>query len=69
MFTLYPLLTGLNRAHHGEMLREATRLTEAGKLTPNLDPRRFDLRSAELAYDAITGATARGKIVVDVAVA
>jgi NADPH2:quinone reductase len=49
------------------MLREATRLIEAGKLTPNLDPRRFDLRSAESAYDAITNATARGKIVVDVA--
>lgn len=67
VFTLYPLLTGMHRAHHGAMLREATRLVEAGKLTPNLDPRRFDLRSAELAYDAITNATARGKIVVDVA--
>jgi NADPH:quinone reductase-like Zn-dependent oxidoreductase len=49
------------------MLREATRLIEASKLTPNLDPRRFDLPSAELAYEAITNATARGKIVVDVA--
>lgn len=67
VFTLYPLLTGKHRAHHGEMLREATRLTEAGKLSPNLDPRRFDLGSAELAYDAITNATARGKIVVDIA--
>jgi NADPH:quinone reductase len=67
VFTLYPLLTGKHRTHHGEMLREATRLAEAGKLTPNLDPRRFDLGSAELAYEAITNATARGKIVVDVA--
>ncbi len=47
--------------------REATRLAEAGKLMPNLDPRRFDLGSAELAYDAITNGAARGKIVVDVA--
>lgn len=67
VFTLYPLLTGKHRAHHGAMLREATRLVEAGKLRPNLDSRRFDLHSAELAYDAITGGTARGKIVVDVA--
>lgn len=67
VFTLYPLLTGTHRAHHGAMLREATQMIEAGKLTPNLDPRRFDLQSAELAYDAITNATARGKIVVDVA--
>jgi NADPH2:quinone reductase len=67
VFTLYPLLTGQDRAHHAEMLREATRLAEAGKLTSNLDPRRFDLGSAELAYDALTNGTARGKIVVDVA--
>lgn len=67
IFTLYPLLTGQHRAHDGAMLREATWLVEAGKLMPNLDPRRFDLRSAESAYEAISTATARGKIVVDVA--
>jgi NADPH2:quinone reductase len=67
LFTLYPLLTGEYRAHHGAMLREATRLVEMGKLTPNLDSRRFDLHSAESAYDAITSGTAREKIVVDVA--
>lgn len=66
VFTLHPLLTGKNRAHHGEMLREATRLAEAGKLSPRLDPRRFDLRAAELAYDAMTSGAAQGKIVVDV---
>jgi NADPH2:quinone reductase len=66
VFTLYPLLSGKHRAHHGEMLREATRLAEEGKLAPLLDPRRFDLQSAELAYDAITSGAARGKIVVDV---
>lgn len=68
VFTLYPLLSGLYRAHHGEMLAVATRLAEAGQLTPLLDPRRFDLHSAGRAYDAITDRTARGKIVVDVAV-
>jgi NADPH:quinone reductase len=66
VFTLYPLLSGEHRAHHGAMLREATRLAEAGKLQPRLDARRFDLASAELAYDAITSGTARGKIVVEV---
>jgi NADPH2:quinone reductase len=66
VFTLHPLLTGQHRAHHGEMLAEATRLAEQGKLTPYLDPRRFDLASAERAYDAITERTARGKIVVEV---
>lgn len=66
VFTLYPLLTGEHRAHHGAMLRKATRLVEVGKLMPKLDSRRFDLHSAESAYDAITSGTARGKIVVDV---
>ena len=36
------------------------------KLTPHLDPRRFDLASAERAYDALTERTARGKIVVEI---
>ena len=67
VFTLHPLLTGENRRHHGEILREATRLAEAGKLSPRIDPRRFDLQSAERAYDAMTGGTAQGKVVVDVA--
>jgi NADPH2:quinone reductase len=66
VFTLYPLLSGQHRAHHGDMLREATRLAEAGKLAPRLDPRRFDLQSAESAYEAITSGAARGKIVVDI---
>lgn len=66
VFTLYPLLTGKDRAHHGEMLAEAARLAEQGKLTPRVDPRRFDLDSAERAYDAITERSARGKIVVEI---
>lgn len=67
VFTLYPLLSGLHRARYGAMLREATRLVDAGKLAPRLDPRRFDMASAERAYEAITSGTARGKIVVDIA--
>jgi NADPH2:quinone reductase len=66
VFTLYPLLSGKHRAHHGAMLADATALVQAGKLKPRLDPRRFDLSSAELAYEALTNGTARGKIVVDV---
>jgi NADPH2:quinone reductase len=67
VFTLYPLLSGEYRAHHGEMMREATRLAENGKLAPIVDPRRFDLASAEAAYEALADGSARGKIVVDVA--
>lgn len=67
VFTLYPLLSGLHRAHHGEMLGEATRLAEAGQLAPRVDARRFALAEAERAYEALLDGTAAGKIVVDVA--
>jgi NADPH2:quinone reductase len=66
VFTLHPLLTGQYRSHHGEILREATRLAEARQLTPSIDPRRFDLHSTELAYEALMNGTARGKIVVEI---
>ncbi len=66
VFTLHPLLSGEHRAHHGEILREATRLVEGGRLHPRLDPRRFDLSSAELAYEELTNGTASGKLVVEI---
>ena len=66
VFTLYPLLSGEGREHFGAILREATQLAQDGKLTPLVDPRRFDLSSAELAYEAVSDGTARSKIVVDV---
>jgi NADPH:quinone reductase-like Zn-dependent oxidoreductase len=66
VFTLLPLLTGEGRAHHGEILREATRLVEAGKLQPRLDSRRFNLSNVDEAHAAIESRSAQGKIVVDV---
>jgi NADPH:quinone reductase len=66
VFTLLPILTGEGRAHHGEILREATKLIEAGKIAPRLDPRHFSLEMIEQAHAAIESGTAAGKIVVDV---
>jgi len=66
VFTLLPLLTGEGRAHHGEIMREATRLAEAGQLLPRLDPRRFDLSGVTEAHAAIEDRSAQGKIVVDI---
>ena len=68
VFTLLPLLTGEGRAHHGEILREATSLVEAGNLRPRLDPRRFDLSGVGDAHAAIEDQSAKGKIVVDIEV-
>ncbi|MEV7323172.1 zinc-dependent alcohol dehydrogenase family protein [Streptomyces sp. NPDC093970] len=67
VFTLLPLLTGRGREHHGEIMREAAALAEAGSLTPVLDPRRFGLTDVADAHAAVESGTARGRIVVDVA--
>ena len=66
VFTLLPMLTGSGRAHHGEIMREATRLAESGKVVPKLDPRRFTLATIGDAYRAITAHDADGKLVVDI---
>lgn len=66
VFTLLPLLTGEGRLHHGEILREAARLVEAGKIVPRLDPRQFDLETIGEAYAAVENGTAAGKIVISV---
>jgi NADPH2:quinone reductase len=67
VFTLLPLLTGEGKAHHGDILREATRLVEMGKLLPRLDPRRFDLSSVGHAHELLESRQAQGKVVIDVA--
>lgn len=67
VFTLLPMLTGQGRAHHGEIMREATRLAEAGKVKPLVDPRRFGLDATADAHREIENRSATGKIVVDIA--
>jgi len=66
VFTLLPLLTGEGREHHGRIMGEATRLAEAGKIMPRLDPRHFTLETIGEAYQALTSGTVAGKLVVDV---
>ena len=65
VFTLLPLLTGEGRAHHGEILSEATRMAEAGQLSPSLDPRRFTLDRVGDAYHLITEGKAQGKLSIE----
>ncbi|MGA7936728.1 MAG: zinc-dependent alcohol dehydrogenase family protein [Kovacikia sp.] len=65
VFVLLPLLTGEGRVHHGEILRQATRLAEANQLRPVVDPRRFSLDTALSAHEAVEQGTAVSKIVID----
>jgi NADPH2:quinone reductase len=65
VFVLLPLLTGEGRAHHGEILRQATQLAEANQLRPVVDPRHFTLETALSAHEAVEQGTAFTKIVID----
>lgn len=66
VFTLLPLLTSEGRERHGEILRDAGRLVDAGKLNPRLDPREFRLAEAGEAYEAVTSGATAGKIVISI---
>jgi NADPH:quinone reductase-like Zn-dependent oxidoreductase len=67
VFTLLPLLTGQGRAHHGEILRQAAGLAEAGQLRARLHDKTFALADAAAAHEVLDAGTARGRVVVDVA--
>ena len=66
VFTLLPLLTGLGLEAHGEILRRAAQMVDAGQLAPRMDPRRFRLDSVAEAHAAITSGSRSGRIVVDI---
>jgi NADPH2:quinone reductase len=66
VFTLYPLITGKGRAHHGEIMHEATKLIEAGKLVPSVDPKVFKPDAIEDAYKYLQEGANKGKVVVDI---
>jgi NADPH:quinone reductase-like Zn-dependent oxidoreductase len=64
VFTLLPLLTGRGRAHHGDILRAATQLVDAGKLLPRLAAERYGWDSVMQAHASVERGTT-GKVVVD----
>lgn len=66
VFTLYPLISGNGRTHHGEILTESTKLIEAGKVIPFLDSHHYTLSTTENAYQDIENGKTKGKVVVDV---
>lgn len=64
VFTLLPLLTGVGRAHHGDILARAAELAEAGKLKPLLSEQRFSVGDIASAHALVTSG-ALGKVVVE----
>lgn len=67
VFTLLPLISGAGRAAHGAIMREATRLAEAGMIKIRLDPAVYTLADIGAAHQALIDGTASGKVVISVA--
>jgi NADPH:quinone reductase len=65
VFTLMPLLTGIGRAHHGDILRKAASLIDSGKLRPLVNSRRFSGDTIAEAFECVASG-AEGKVVVDI---
>lgn len=61
-----PLLTGLHKKHHGNILQQATAIIEAGALRPYVDGVEYGLDTIQQAYEALEKKTARGKVVISV---
>lgn len=66
VFTLMPLLSGKERAHHGLIMQHASKLIEAGKIKVQVDARRFAFDEVDAAYDVIDAGGARGKLVIEI---
>lgn len=65
VFTLLPLITGQDRAHHGEILTQAATLAEAGKLKPLLNNQTFTTANIAAAH-ALVEAGSLGKVVINI---
>jgi len=64
VFTLLPLLTGIKRAHHGDILQAAAQLAEQSQLKPLLAERHFGRGDIADAYEAVAKGS-KGKVVVE----
>ena len=60
---LVPLLHGVGRERHGEMLEQAASMVESGHLRPLLDARQFTFEQVADAHALVESGTAIGKVV------
>lgn len=67
VFMLLTQITGQGRERHGEILAQAAKLAEAGKLVPLIDEHRFALEDIAAAHTYLASGQALGKVVIEVA--
>ncbi|MGL4399905.1 MAG: zinc-dependent alcohol dehydrogenase family protein [Luteolibacter sp.] len=65
VFMLIPMLHNFKREDHAEILRDLTKIAEAGKLTPVLDENRYSLDQVGDAYARLSSGKGMGKVVIE----
>lgn len=64
VFTLYPLLSGERKKHHGDIVKEAALLLKTGQIKVQLHPQFYSLEDADDAYSLLESGKATGKVVI-----
>ena len=64
VFTLLPLLTGIGRSHHGQILERVAELADRNQLRPLQAEQQFGQNEIADAYDAVARGS-RGKVVLE----
>lgn len=64
VFQPLPLITGLRRAHYGNILANVAKLVDAGIIQPLIDKRNFSLEEVGVAHDYLESGQAIGKVVI-----
>jgi NADPH:quinone reductase-like Zn-dependent oxidoreductase len=64
VFTLFPLLTGIQRANHGHILQQASKLAEHNRLKPLLAEQQFARDEIARAFDLVAKGS-KGKVVIE----
>jgi NADPH:quinone reductase len=63
VFMLIPMLFGVGRAHHGEILSKLAQLVDEGKIRPLLDSKTFNMTEIASAHHHAESGQAIGKVV------
>lgn len=66
VFTLYPLISGQGKKHHGEILTGVAQIVKSGKLKPLTDKNSYTLETIESAYKDIEEGKTQGKVIIEI---
>lgn len=65
IYTMYPLVSGIGRAHYGEIMTNIARIVDEGCLRPVLDPNVFAFSQAAEAHRHLESGQAFGKVILE----